>query len=172
MTQNKLTRNWIAVGIIWIGTLVLTHLNSQTIQQIKTEQTNMESMRMDSVFLKNNFEKITRVLAQRTALNKTIDSLQIELVALENMLRMRAQEQGLSSFNMEGEPAQRQLDRVSLKISVNGTYRQMTIWLKTLEKEVPYLVVTQVGMQIDEQAKEHGFNLEIDFRYKLVSEAA
>ena len=170
MTKNRITRKWIAVVVIWGGALVLTYLNSQTIQQIKTKQTIVESMHMDSAFLKNNFEKITHVLNQRTALYKKIDSLQIELVALENMLRKRAQEQGLSNLNMEGEPTRTQSDQVSVKISVNGTYRQMTLWLKMLESEVPYLVVARVEMQTDQEVKKHIFRIAFDFRYKLDSE--
>lgn len=170
MTKNKITRKWIAVVVIWGGALVLTYLNSQTIQQIKINQAAMESRRMDSIFLKNNFEKITRVLNRRTALHKSIDSLQIELVALENMLRLRAKEQRLSNFHITGEPTSKAMDQVSIKFNATGTYRQMTLWLKMLESEVPYLVVTQVEMQTDQAVKEHIFRIAFDFRYKLGSD--
>jgi len=167
MSKNKLTRNWIAVGIIWIGVLVLTYLNSQTIQQIKSNQANIESMRMDSVFLKNNFEKITRVLTQRASLHKTIDSLPIELLSLDNMLKSRANKQGLSKFRMEPDPTTRRADQVSLKIQVTGTYRQMALWLRALENEVPYLIVTRVRMLEDSDTKGYAFRLNMDFRYNL-----
>jgi len=169
MTKNRITRHWIAVGVIWIGVFVLTHFNSQAVQQIKTNRAALESMRMDTVFLKNNFDKISRVLTQRTAMHKSIDSLQIELVALENMLRVRAKEQGMSNLSTEGEPSSKGMDLVSLKFGVSGTYRQMTLWLRQLENEVPYLVVTQVSMLTAEGAKEHVFSIQFDFRYKLTS---
>ena len=172
MTKNRITRNWIAVGVIWIGALVLTHFNSQAVEHIKTNRAALESLRMDSVFLKNNFEKISSVLNRRTALHKSIDSLQIELVALENMQRLRAKEHGLSNFHIIGEPTDKAINQVSLKFNATGTYRQMAMWLKMLENEVPYLVVNQVGMQKDAGAIERVFSLNIDFRYKLASENA
>ena len=169
MTKNKMTRNWIAVAVIWLGTLMLTYLNSGTIQQIKANQAAMESLRMDSVFLKNNFDKITRVLTQRAALHKTIDSLQIELLSLENMLKNRAQIQGLSEFRMESDATSQRRDRVALKIHVSGGYREMAFWLRTLEDEVPYLVVTRVHMLAQNDADDYVFRLNIDFRYNLAS---
>ncbi len=170
MTKNRITRNWIAVGVIWIGVLVLTHFNSQAVEQIKTNRAAMESMRMDGIFLKNNFKKISRVLNRRTALHKSIDSLQIELVALENMLRLRAKEQGLSNFQIIGEPINSGIDQVSLKFNATGKYREMALWLETLENEVSYLIVNQVDMQTDAGTKERAFSLSIEFRYKLASE--
>jgi hypothetical protein len=170
MTKNKITRNWIAFGVIWIGALVLTHFNSQAVEQIKTNRAALESMRMDSIFLRNNFEKISRVFNRRTALHKSIDSLQIELVALENMLRLRAKERGLSNFQIIGEPISKGIDQVSIKFNATGTYREMALWLQNIENEVPYLVVNQVDMQTDAGPKERAFSLYIDFRYKLTSE--
>ncbi len=71
--KNRLTRNWIAVGVIWAGALTMTYLNLQTIQQIKTKQVSIDSMFMEDAFLKKNFNKITQVLKQRASLHKPID---------------------------------------------------------------------------------------------------
>ena len=121
------------------------------------------------IFLKNNFEKISRILNRRSALHKSIDSLQIELVALENMLKIRAKETGLSNFQMIGEPISKGIDQVSLRFNANGTYREMVLWLKNIESDVPYLVVNRVDMQTDADAQERAFSLNIYFRYKLAA---
>ena len=44
--KNRLIRNWIAVGIIWGGALVMTYLNQQTIHQIRREQETIEFMQI------------------------------------------------------------------------------------------------------------------------------
>ena len=83
--KNRLTRNWIAVGILWAGALIMTYLNLQMIQQIEAKQESNEFMRRDDTFLKNNFDKVTQVLKQRASLHKSIDSIQIELLSIENL---------------------------------------------------------------------------------------
>ncbi|MDX2447110.1 MAG: hypothetical protein QNK29_07935, partial [Desulfobacterales bacterium] len=88
--KNRLTRNWIAVGIIWGGALVMTYFNLQTIQQIRAKQEAIEFMQMDDTFLKNNFEKVTQMLKRRASLYKSIDSIQIELLSIENRIKSLA----------------------------------------------------------------------------------
>jgi len=167
--KNRLARTWIAIGIIWAGSLVLTYINSQTIQQIKSHQAFTESIRMDEAFLKQNFEKITQVINQRTAMHKPIDSLQIELLSLKNILQARADDQGLSGFQMERDPTTLLGDRVVLNLQVNGSYRKLIYWLQGLENEIPYLVVKQVRMLENKDVKGYAFFIKMDFRFSQTS---
>ena len=165
--KNRLSRNWIAISIIWVGSLVLTYFNNQTIQEIKAHDAFLESIRVDEVFLKNNFEKISRVLNQRTAMHKPIDSLQIELLSLKNKLKSRAENQNLSGFQMERDPTTLLGDQVGLSLRVNGSYRKLIYWLQGIENEIPYLVVKQVRMLENKDVKGYAFHLEMDFRFNL-----
>ena len=166
--DNQLTRNWVAVSIIWAGALILTYLNLQMVQQIKTKQVSIESMFMDDAFLKNNFEKITRVLKQRASLHKPIDSMQIEMLSLENRLRELAHKEGLSEFGLTSDQTGMLGDRVSLEIQVSGTYRDLIFWLQTLETETPYLVVKSVKMDQNREGAGFHFVVGIDFRFNIV----
>lgn len=165
--KNRLTRNWIAVGIVWCGALILTYLNIQTIQQIRAKQEAFEFMQMDDTFLKNNFEKVTQVLKQRGSLHKPIDSIQIELLSIENRLRFLAQEKHLSEIRLARDLTATQGDRISLDLYATGTYRDLVFWIQTLETEAPFLVVTGVTMAENRDGEGYRFQVGIDFRFTL-----
>ena len=168
--KNRLTRNWIAVGVIWAGALTLTYLNVQTIQQIKTKQASIESMFMDDAFLKKNFNKITQVLKQRASLHKPIDSMQIELLSLENRLKSLAQKQGLFEFRLSSDQNRLLGDRISLELQVTGTYRDLIFWLQTLETDTPFLVVTGVNMIENKEGEGYRFQVGIEFRFSIIED--
>jgi Tfp pilus assembly protein PilN len=165
--KNRLTRNWIAVSIIWAGALIMTYLNLQTIQQIKAKQESIEFMHKDDAFLKSNFEKITQVLKQRASLHKPIDSIQIELLSLENRLKKLAQKQGLSEFLMASDQKVMQGDRIPLELHVTGTYRDLIFWLQTLETDASFLMVTGVKMAETKDREGYRFQVGIDFRFNI-----
>jgi len=165
--KNRITRNWIAVGVIWAGAMLLTYLNIQTIQQIRSQQTAVESMRMDDTFLKNNFEKITRVLTQRAALYKPIDSLQIELLSLEDLLKDQAQKKGMSAFRMVSDPTSTRTDRTSLDMHVIGAYQDLVYWLQALENDLSYLQVTQVQMAENREGEGYQIRVTVEFRFHI-----
>ena len=168
--KNQLTRNWIAVGVIWAGALTMTYLNVQMIQQIKTKQASIESMFMDDAFLKKNFNKITQVLKQRASLHKPIDSKQIELLSLENRLKSLAQKQNLKEFRLSSDQTTQQGDKVSLELHFSGTYRGLIFWLQALETETPFLVVTGVNMFENKTGEGFRFQVGIDFRFSIIED--
>ncbi len=165
--KNRLNRTWISVGIIWVGALVMTYMNLHTIQQIRAKQEAIEFMHMDDAFLKNNFEKITQVLQQRASLHKPIDSMQIELLTLENSLKTLVLKQGLSEFRLASDQSTMHGDRIFLEIYVTGSYRDLVFWLQTMETDAPYLMVTSVNMSENRDGEGFRFQVGIDFRYTL-----
>ncbi len=168
--KNQLTRKWIAVGIVWVGALILTYLNLQMIQQIEAKQESIEFMQRDDTFLRNNFEKVTHVLKQRASLHKSIDSLQIELLSIENRIKSLAQKKGLSEIRLASDQAAIQWDRIPLDLYVTGTYRDLVFWIQAMESDAPFLVVTRVKMA--EKRDEDGYNFQvgIDFRFILAED--
>ena len=148
----------------------MTYLNLQMIQQIRTNQDAIEFMHMDDAFLKGNFEKITRVLKERASLHKPIDSLPIELLSLENRLKMMAQRQSLSEFTLAGDQTSMQGDRIPLELQVTGTYRDFIFWLRTLETDAPFLVITDVKMDENKAEAGYDFRIRIEFRFTLTED--
>ncbi len=168
--KNRLTRKWIAVGIVWAGALIMTYLNLQTIQQIQSKQESMEYMQKDDTFLKNNFEKVTQVLKRRASLHKSIDSLQIELLSIENRIKSLAQKKGLSEIRLASDQTGIQWDRIPLDLYVTGTYRDLVFWLQALESDAPFLVVTDVKMAEKRDEEAYLFQVGIDFRFTIAED--
>ena len=168
--KNRLFRNWIAVGVIWAGALSMTYLNLQMVRQIKIKQASVEFMQKDDIFLKTNFEKITRVLKQRASLHKPIDSLPIEMISLENRLKALAQSRDLSEFDLTSDQTIGQGDRIPLTLQVSGTFRSLVLWLQTLETDTPFLVVTGVDMAKNKEREGYRFRVGIDFRFTITDD--
>jgi len=168
--KNRLTRNWIAVGVIWAGALAMTYLNLQMIQQIKVKQESIEFMHMDDIFLKNNFEKVTQVLKQRSTLHKPIESIPIELLSLENRLKALAYKQGLTDFRLTSDQTGLQRDRIPLDINVVGTYKDLIFWIHTLASDAPFLMMTGVNMTENRDGEGYRFQVETDFRFNITED--
>ena len=165
--KNRLSRNWLAVGVIWLGAWILTFMNLNTIQGIKNQQDMLEYQQMDDVFLRNNSEKIAQILKQRAALYKSIDSLQLALLWLENKLLSTTQNQDLTGFQMTSDPTSMQSDRISLGLQVHGRYQDLILWLQTLSSDFHYLTVTGVQMSESKDTQGYRFHVIIEFRYNL-----
>jgi type II secretion system (T2SS) protein M len=168
--KNRLTRNWIAVGVIWAGALAMTYMNLQMIQQIKARQESIEFMHMDDIFLKNNFKKVTQVLKQRSTLHKPIESMSIELLSLENRLKALANKQGLTDFRLTSDQTGLQEDRIPLDINVVGTYKDLIFWLHTLETDTPFLLMTGINMAENRDGEGYLFQVETDFRFNITED--
>ncbi len=151
--------------MLWAGALTMTYLNLQMIEQIRSKQESMEFTQMDDTFLKNNIEKVTQVLKRRASLHKSIDSIQIELLSIENRIKLLAQKKGLSEIRMTSDQTAIQGDRIPLELYVAGTYRDLVFWLQALESDAPFLVVTRVKMAEKRDEEGHRFQVGIDFRF-------
>lgn len=168
--RDKLTRNWIVVGIIWTGVLAVTYLNLQAIEQIKVKKESLESMYLQQVFLKRNFEKITQVQQQRDLLHKTIDSGQIELITLTNALKRATGMQGLSEFRLVSDQTAMQANRIVLEIGVTGRYGDLIVWLQAVETRTPFLMVTGVQVEKNKDGEGYRFLIRMHFRFTIAGE--
>jgi Tfp pilus assembly protein PilO len=168
--KDKLTRNWMVIGIIWTGVLALTYLNLQAIEQIRVKRESLESRYLQQVFLKRNAEKITRVQQQRALLHKTIDSDQIELITLTNALKRATGMQGLSEFQLANDQTATQADRVALEIGVTGRYGDLIVWLQAVETRTPFLMVTGVAVEKNKDGEGYRFLVRMNFRFTIAGQ--
>ena len=170
--NHMLTRKWIAVAIIWAGILIITYMNTQAIGQIRHLLTSAETLEKDEAFLRANFDKITRDLELHATLNKPIDSLQIELLSLENRLKSLAEKENLIDFDMDSDAAAQQANRIPIEIYVVGDFKDIIFWLLTLEKDMTYLRITGIQMAKKMDSEAHAYSVELDFRFEISTTAA
>jgi len=170
--NHMLTRKWIAVAIIWAGILIITYMNTQAIGQIRHHLTSAEILEKDEAFLRANFDKITRDLELHAALNKPIDSLQIELLSLENRLESLAEKENLTDFDMDSDVAAQQANRIPIEIYIVGDFKDIIFWLLTLEKDMTYLRITGIQMAKKMGSEAHAYSVELDFRFEISTTAA
>ncbi len=168
MKTNKITRYWIAVGIIWLGSVVMTYFNTETIAQIRINQESVESLHMEDVFLKKNIKKISHVLNQQARIYKPIDSIQLEMLTLKDTLKLLAQQQGLTEFSLSSDTTNVERNRIHLDMQVSGSYRDLVFLLKKFENDLPPIQAT--GMQMIPKKDDEGyrFRVMIDFRFSLL----
>ena len=169
---HTLTRKWIAVAIIWAGVLIITFMNTQVIGQIRHHLTSVETLEKDEAFLRANFDKITRDLELHAALNKPIDSLQIELISIENRLKSLAEKEHLTEFDMDSDATAQQTNRVPIEIFIVGDFKDIIFWLLTVEKDMTYLRITGIQMAKRMDSEAYGYSVELDFWFEISTTAA
>jgi hypothetical protein len=167
--NHMLTRKWIAIAIIWAGILIITLMNTQTIGQIRHVLTSAEILEKDEAFLRSKFDIIAQDLRQYAALSKPIDSLQIELLSLENQLRSLAQKENLIDFDMVSDITAQQDNRISLEINLVGDFKDILFWLTAVDKGMTYLRITDIHMAKKLDAEAYAYSVKLDFRFKLAA---
>jgi len=165
--NHTLTRKWIAITIIWAGVLILTLMNTQTIGQIRQLLTSAEILEKDEAFLRSKFDIITQDFRQHAALSKPIDSLQIELLSLENHLQSLAQKENLTDFDMVSDVSIQHGNRIPLEINLVGDFKDLLFWLIAVEKELTYLRITDILMAKKIDSEAYAYSVKLDFRFKL-----
>lgn len=169
--NHMLTRKWIAVAVIWAGVLIISYMNTRAIGQIRHHLTSAETLEKDEVFLRTNFDKITQDFERHAALNKPIDSLQIELLSLENRLKALAEKENLTNFDMESDTTARQASRIPFEIYIVGDFKDILFWLLSIEKEMTYLRITGIQMAKKLDSEVHAYTVELDFRFEISTTA-
>lgn len=168
---HTLTHKWIAVAIIWTGVLIITFMNTQVIGQIRHHLTSAETLEKDEAFLRANFDKITRDLELHAALNKPIDSLQIELLSIENRLKSLAEKEKLIDFDMDSDATAQQANRIPIEIFIVGDFKDIIFWLLTIEKDMTYLRITGIQMAKKMDSEAYAYSVELDFRFEISTTA-
>jgi hypothetical protein len=112
---------------------------------------------------------MTQDFIQYAALSKPIDSLQIELLSVENQLQSLAQKENLKDFDMVSDVAAQKGNRISLEINLVGDFKDILFWLIAVEKGMTYLRITDIHMAKKLDAEAYAYSVKFDFRFKLAS---
>jgi hypothetical protein len=167
----NLNIRWIAIGLMWAGTIFFTFWNINKIGLIMTEVEKDEVFRMDDIFWINNSKNISKVLAQRDSLRLPIESTKLGLFSVENSLTALALKHNFGEIQIESTPEQTGEVGIPIKLSFEGPFRGIISWLNALEHDFPYLPVRHAKITADPFSKQAKFQFWISFGYKLSNPA-
>ncbi len=164
----NLKKMWVVILIIWGGSFILTYLNMAMVQKIKIQQQEAEAVIMDGKYVKDNFDKISRVFEKRAMLEQPVESVKLSLIDIENQLRSLGLQQGLTKIvfsNKREESGETPLD---VFMSCEGKSEGMLNLIGTIEKEYPFLPVTAVDLKKNQDGLSYRFQVIMAYRIKLI----
>lgn len=165
--KNTLQRYWLVVAVLWVGALVLTYLNVQTVSAFRQRRQAAETLRMDDRFVKANFNKITRVLQQRARLHKPVESLQLALLELESRLKTLAAAHQLALVEIRTGREDARLGGMDIQLKLEGAVPDAVGWLNGIEEQHPYLPLTRVRLTRSENGRSFQLDVSLVFRFVL-----
>ncbi len=165
--KANLTTRWIIICLIWACPLILTHWNINKIATTMAEIEKEEIFRLDDLFWKNNSGNISKVLTRRDSLALPVESIKFGLLAVENSLRALASKHKFNEVQMESIPGQTSDSSTPLTLYFEGPFEGILPWLKTLQNELPYLMIRHVKITTDPFSKRAKFQLQFYFRYTI-----
>jgi len=165
----KLTLNirWIAIGLLWAGTIFFTYWNINKIDLIMTEIEKEEIFQMDGIFWDYNSGSISKILAQRDSLTLPVESIRLGLFYVENSLTALALRHNFGEIKIESTPGQTGEVGIPINLYFEGPFREILAWLNTLEHDFPYLPVRHAKISADPFSKQAQFQFWLYLRYKL-----
>jgi hypothetical protein len=170
MKANLKTR-WIIICLIWACPLILTHWNINKIAVTMAEIEKENIFHLDDLFWKNNSENISKVLAKRDSLALPIESINFGLLSVENSLKALASKHKFNEVRLESVPGQTSDSSTPLTLYFEGPFQEILPWLKTLQNELPYLMIRHVKITTDPFSKRSKFQLQFYFRY-IINDSA
>jgi len=163
--KANLTIRWIIICLIWACPLILTHWNINKIAITMAEIEKEEILRLDDLFWKNNSGNISKVLTKKDSLAFPVESINFGLLSVENSLKALASKHKFNEVQVESVPGQMGDSSTPLTLYFEGPFEGILPWLKTLQNELPYLMIRHVKITTDPFSKRAKFQLQLYFRY-------
>lgn len=160
---------WVVILIVWFGSIILTYLNTTMVRKIKKQQQNAEAIQMDGRYVKNNFQKINTVFAERALLEQSIESAKLGLIAIENKLKKRSNQYQLTKVTFSTAGGETESGNLPILMTCEGSSAGIFNLLDFIEKNYPFLPVTALNMSKSPEGSLFRFQIMMNYRYKLTT---
>ena len=162
---DHLKKRWFFVGFCWMATVLLTMWNLNTIESIETAVAKKEIFLMDEQFWRHNAANISHILDKGNSLIQEVESSKLGLFEFENSLRNLAFNSGLKAIKLVSQTQSEQDGLIPVKISFQGTIQHGMNWFDHLEMELPYALLRDVDIELDETTRQNKFSVSMYYRY-------
>jgi len=161
---------WLIVVVIWAGAFYLTSLNSHTIQEISSNRSKIEILRLDKEFWQRNSNNIAKVLYRQKSLYQEIESPKLGQVALNDKIRQLIDASGLHDLSLEMDAKQQQSQGgIPVHIAFKGRMKAGIDFLSRIGTQFPFLSIQKINILPDGTGNEAKFDIVVSYRYKVVS---
>lgn len=168
--KNPLGQRWIILCLIWGVVLLLTYWNQVMIRTINRQRADFEISGMTAAFVQKNRHEIDRMVEKRAAYRQPVESIQIGSLSLKNQLRSLASTHNLMilAMNTDIDQAVSVSDKVSMNLTVVGTYADALGWLAALERDYTYARALRIKVQRSQGRQVPQFEIQIEYQFELL----
>jgi hypothetical protein len=160
---------WLIIAVIWAGAVYLTSLNSQVVQDILSNRSKIEILRLDKEFWQRNSSNIAKVLYRQKSLYHEVESPKLGQVALNDKIRQLIDASGLQNLSLEMDAKQHSQDSVPVYIAFRGRMKAGLDFLGRIRNQFSFLSIQKVSILPDKAGDEVKFDIVVNYRYKIVS---
>lgn len=160
---------WLILVFVWAGSLGLTYMNSQALQKISSQRSEIEALRMDKEFWQRNSENVAKVINLQKSMYQDIESLNLAQVALINKLSDFISSTGLSDVRVEPDIKNSEETVSTIRISFKGNVKDGMDVLTHIQKNFSFLSFQKVNMSPEGNAGMVKFDTSVKYQYRFVT---
>lgn len=169
--KTNIVNRWIIAGLIWLGAVFLTYWNGKVIDRTDQTREKEEVLKLGEQFIKRRPENIPRILKKAEGLYQAVEAPKLGLLSIEKELHTLATKFGLNEVQMSTDPSLAGESTISISVGFNGFLKGAVAWLAAIEKDYPYLVVTQVKTVNAQAGNKINVDVSLKYRYRIISPA-
>lgn len=158
---------WVMVGLLWVGVLCLNYRNIGAMHEIQDARQRNVFLKMDEQFLERHMEEIEKSQKAQQSLYHTTEALSLGLLTMETTLRDLGERFGFSEMDVKTQRANDQGDSVPVVFGFRGSLRNTVSWLEALRRDYPFLPVTRISVEVEQQRGWASCEALLQYRYKL-----
>jgi hypothetical protein len=165
---DRINKRWIVVGIIWAVALTINVWNIREMHGIQEARERHVLLKMDEQFLQAHSQDISESRKKRKTFYHSAEALNLGLLTVENELGALVERYELAGVSVKSRPDQAQGGSVPILLSCRGSLKKVVQCLQTLRRDVAYMPVTQVKIDIGDSGALATCKIRLNYRFKIV----
>jgi len=161
---------WIIICAIWICSLLLTYWNNETVEEAIELKATYDTLQKNKAFVEANLDKIEKVVKGKEFFSQSVESVQFGFLSMESALNNLSEEYRLTKLKMEYSKKSflnKNSGSVPVKLFFYGSLVDALNYMKTLEKESPFIRIKTVKTSFEKNSIAPKFELKLTYKYMV-----
>jgi len=155
--------------MVWCGIAYLSYSNHQVTQHIKLQQDRLDQETLDGRYINRHFDTVIKTLKQSTLLEQKVESVQLGVLAAEDLLISAAIDLDLVGASVQRGQTPDFGNSVQLTASFYGPMDKALQWIDIFENEFPYISVIRIEMTEDPVQHTFRYQVVLVYRYQVAA---
>ncbi|RPI80099.1 MAG: hypothetical protein EHM45_00205 [Desulfobacteraceae bacterium] len=167
--KKGMTHKWTLTVSFWFIILLLTIYNTSKLNQLRASLDEIETLRLDQQFWQRHSKELESLVIEGQHLYLTVDSADMGFLIIEHNLKIITTQLGLPPVTLTKQPGNESDGELPLGISMTGNVENTFHFLKSAEKEMPFLKAKNLKITVDPLTRKTVLEAFFIFKYRTES---